>query len=64
MHNSFNPKLKEIKLQSAMDILKELAKNDKFTTDDAKAIERSIANYLRDSGLDAPTDNIDDIEIN
>lgn len=62
LHNDFNGKLKEIRLQSSMDILKELSKNSTFTTNEAKQIEKGIANYLRSNGLNLPTDSIEDID--
>ena len=61
LHSDYSPQLKQIRLQSAMDILKTLSKSANFTSVEAKEIEKGISNYLVSNGLNLPTDDIEDV---
>lgn len=63
IHNDFNPKLKEIRFDAAMGILKQIIATPGLDEDSVVNIQKGISNYLRSNGLEVIDEDIDEDSI-
>jgi hypothetical protein len=56
LHIDYNPRIKEIQVSTALDILKTLSQSKTVRPEDVENIQTMLSNYLRNKGIDIKSD--------